>query len=374
MQHSAAMQSGMTIQMVDVKAQYRALKQSIDEEVSQVLDSGCYVLGPKLRAFENDVAAFLGGAHAVGCASGTDALVLALHAGGVGPGDEVVTTPFTFVATAEAVLRVGAVPVFADVDPRTFNIDPFSVAQCMTSRTAAVLPAHLFGHPAPVAALRAQCDAHGALLVEDCAQAFGAWEGGARCGTQGQFGCFSFFPSKNLGGCGDGGLVCTDSAEVAERLRVLRNHGGKGGSYACVGYNSRLDELQAAILRVKLNHVDRFNAERRRIAARYDDLLKGLDLETPREAAPDVHVYHQYTVLCDARDRLARALAQAGIASAVHYRVPLHRQAIFAPFCRGVHLPVAESIARRCLSLPIYPEMPDEYVERIAAVIAETLS
>jgi len=363
-----------TIPMLDLKSQYHSLKAELDGEIARVLESARFILGPNVSAFEQEVATYLDVRHAIGCASGTDALHLALAAAGIGPGDEVITTPFTFIATAEAVCYVGATPVFVDIDARTFNIDARAVEAAVTPRTVAVIPVHLFGQPADLSALHRVCDAHALLLVEDCAQSFGARINGVQTGSTGTFGCFSFFPSKNLGCYGDGGLISTQSDEMAERLRVLRNHGsGEPYHHDILGYNSRLDELQAAILRVKLRHIDRFNAQRRRVALRYAGLLDGLPLQTPYEAAPGTHVYHQYTVLCDARERVIEALDAAGIASAAHYRIPLHRQKVFADACSSLSLPVAESVARRCLSLPMYPELPDEHIVRIADVIASAL-
>jgi dTDP-4-amino-4,6-dideoxygalactose transaminase len=363
-----------TIPMLDLKSQYHSLKAELDDEIARVLESARFILGPNVSAFEQEVAAYLDVPHAISCASGTDALHLALVAAGIRPGDEVITTPFTFIATAEAVRYVGATPVFVDIDTRTFNIDARAVEAAVTPRTVAVIPVHLFGQPADLSTLHRVCDAHALLLVEDCAQSFGARINGVQTGSTGTFGCFSFFPSKNLGCYGDGGLISTQSDEMAERLRALRNHGSREPyHHDILGYNSRLDELQAAILRVKLRHVDRFNAQRRRVASRYTQLLDGLPLQTPHEAVPGTHVYHQYTVLCDARERVIEALDAAGIASAVHYRIPVHRQKIFADACSTLSLPVAESVARRCLSLPMYPELPDEDIMRIAEVIASVL-
>jgi dTDP-4-amino-4,6-dideoxygalactose transaminase len=358
------------IPMVDLKTQYARLKDEIDQSVREVLESCAFVLGPNVQAFEAEAAAYLGVKHAIGCASGTDALHLALRAAGVGEGDEVITTAFTFIATAEAIRYVGARPVFVDIDPRSFNIDPAAVEAAITDRTAAVLPVHLFGQPADLPRIAALCDKHGLHLVEDCAQSFGATVGGRQTGTFGIGAGWSFFPSKNLGCYGDGGLVTTPDDTVAERVKVLRNHGSKVRYYHdVIGYNSRLDEMQAAILRVKLRHLDEFNASRRRVAHLYSELLTDLPLETPYEDGIGVHVYHQYTLLSDRRDALMRALQEAGIASAVYYPVPLHRQQAFQEDCAGLSLPVTEAVSRRCLSLPIYPELEDAAIRRIVEVI-----
>lgn len=365
----------LTIPMVDLKAQYQALQPEIDAAVVQVLRDARFILGPNVSAFEEAAAAYLGAAHAVSCASGTDALHLALRAAGIGPGDEVVTTPFTFIATAEAICYVGATPVFVDIDPRTFNIDVTGVEAALSERTAAVLPVHLFGQPADMKALRALCDAHRLCLIEDCAQSFGARaEGGACTGTIGEFGCFSFFPSKNLGCYGDGGLVTTSSQAMADRLRALRNHGSSAQyEHDFVGYNSRLDEIQAAVLRVKLRHIDRFNAGRREAAQRYDALLEGLPLRTPYRDPRVTHVFHQYTLLCEKRDLAMKALKNAGVACAIYYPRPLHRQLAFAEMATGLSLPVTESVARTCLSLPMYPELSEAQSCRVAEVLAAAI-
>jgi dTDP-4-amino-4,6-dideoxygalactose transaminase len=358
------------IPMVDLTAQDRALRDDIEHRVREVLAAGRFVLGPNVQAFEAEVAAYLGVEHAVGVASGTDALHLALVAAGIGPGDEVITTPFTFVATAEAIRYVGARPVFVDIDPRTFNLDPERVSAAIGERTRAVLPVHLFGQPASLVALGALCDAHGLTLIEDCAQSMGAGVDGRKTGTFGLAGAFSFFPSKNLGCCGDGGLVATRSAALAEHVRALRNHGSRAPyRHGEIGYNSRLDEIQAAVLRAKLPHLDAFNRQRRRVAERYGRGLAGAPVVTPFEDGAGTHVYHQYTILTERREAVAAALERAGSASAVYYPIPLHRQEAFAADCAGLSLPEAERVAARCLSLPMYPELPDAAVDRICEAV-----
>ncbi|MGZ8216213.1 DegT/DnrJ/EryC1/StrS family aminotransferase [Methylomagnum sp.] len=363
------------IPMVDLKTQYVRLKPEIDAAVQDVLESCAFVLGPNVKAFEDEAAAYVGAKHAIGCASGTDALHLALRALGVGEGDEVITSAFTFIATAEAIRYVGAKPVFVDIDPRTFNIIPAAVEAAITPKTKVVMPVHLFGQPVDMAGLSALCEKHGLLLVEDCAQSFGASIQGRQTGGIGVAAGFSFFPSKNLGCYGDGGLVTTQSDEVAAKVKVLRNHGSEVRYYHdVVGYNSRLDEIQAAILRVKLRHIEEFNAGRRRAAHLYSALMADLPLETPHEDGLGVHVYHQYTLLSDRRDALMAALQQAGIACAIYYPVPLHQQNVFAADCAGVSLPVTESVAARCLSLPIYPELEEADIRRVVAVIRAALN
>jgi dTDP-4-amino-4,6-dideoxygalactose transaminase len=360
------------IPMVDLKVQFNSLREEITAGLLDALEKTQFILGPNVEAFEREAAEFLGAKHAVAVASGTDALHLALLAAGVGPGDEVVTTPFTFIATAEAIRYVGATPVFVDIDPKTFNIDPAKIEAAVTSKTRAVLPVHLFGQPADMEAIGAVCRKHGLLVVEDCAQSFGADIGGRMTGTIGLMGAFSFFPSKNLGCYGDGGMVTTDSADLAERVRVLRNHGSKVRyHHSVIGFNSRLDELQAVILRVKLKRIGSFNEGRRRVARLYRERFAGTAVVPPFEDGKGTHIYHQYTVLTDRRDAIMKALSGRGIASAVYYPIPLHRQEVFAADYRGVSLPVSEETAARCMSLPVFPEMTEAQVREVAdAVLA----
>lgn len=357
------------IPMVDLGVQYEHLKSELDAAISGVMAGTRYILGPEVQALENELAGYLGVSHAIGCASGTDALHLALRAAGIGSGDEVITTPFTFIATAEAIRYCGAEPVFVDIDPRSFNIDPERVEAAVTERTRAVLPVHLFGQPADMTALMALADRHGLKVIEDCAQSFGAEIDGCQTGSIGLAGAFSFFPSKNLGGCGDGGLIATSDDALAEEIRMLRNHGRRvdGYEHEVIGYNSRLDEMQAAILRVKLGHVDAFNHERRRVAASYRYGLGETDFELPFEDGIGRHVYHQFTLLVPegTRGRLQAGLRENDIASAVYYPIPLHRQPAFAQCRQAGDLGNSEAVAERCLSLPIFPEMTEEQIERV---------
>lgn len=363
------------IPMVDLNTQYARLKAEIDPAVQEVLESCAFVLGPNVKAFEDEAAAYLGAKHAIGCASGTDALHLALRAAGIGEGDEVITSAFTFIATAEAIAYVGAKPVFVDIDPRTFNITPAAIEAAITVKTKAVMPVHLFGQPADIAGISALCEKHGLLLVEDCAQSFGATIGGRQTGSFGLAAGFSFFPSKNLGCYGDGGLVATQSDKIAVKVKMLRNHGSEVRYYHdAIGYNSRLDEIQAAILRVKLRHIEEFNASRRRAAHLYSELMADLPVETPYEDGLGVHVYHQYTLLSDRRDDIMSALQKDGIACAIYYPVPLHKQNVFAADHAEVSLPVTEAVAARCLSLPIYPELEEADIRRIVSVIRAVLN
>lgn len=365
------------IPMVDLGVQYERLRPELDAAIAGVMAGTRYVLGPNVEALEAELADHLGVAHAISCASGTDALHLALRAAGIGPGDEVITTPFTFIATAEAICYCGAEPVFVDIDPRSFNIDPEGVAAAVSERTRAILPVHLFGQPADMTALSATAAERGLTIVEDCAQSFGATHEGRRTGGIGLAGAFSFFPSKNLGACGDGGLVTTRDDAVAEEIRMLRNHGRRvdGYQHEVVGYNSRLDELQAAILRVKLPHIEEFNRQRRRVAASYRERLGETSLELPFEDGLGQHVYHQYTMLVPEgrREALQFALKQADIASAVYYPTPLHRQPAFSGYSRASSLANSEAVAERCLSLPIFPEMTEEQIERVAKCLLAAL-
>ncbi|MFN3594115.1 MAG: DegT/DnrJ/EryC1/StrS family aminotransferase [Thiobacillaceae bacterium] len=362
----------MNIPMVDLKAEYALLKDELAAAVLQALASTQYIGGPNVRAFEQEVAAYCGVQHAIACASGTDALLLALRACGVGPGDEVITTPFTFVATASTIAMCGARPVFVDIDPRTYNLDPALVEAAVTPRTRAVIPVHLYGQPADLAPIAEVCRRHGLRLIEDAAQSFGAEYGGRKSGAYGDVGCFSFYPSKNLGAFGDGGMVITDDADLAERLRVLANHGSRQRYHHDVlGYNSRLDELQAAILRVKLKRIDPFNAARRRIAQTYNEHLADSGVVIPYADGKGLHVYHQYTLQSERRDAIQQALTESGIASAIYYPIPLHRQRLFAEQCRDVHLPVAEAVAGRVLSLPISPMLTEAQIERVCAVVRQ---
>ncbi len=362
------------IPMVDLKIQYHQLKGEIDKAVLDALESTQFILGPNVTNLEKEVAEYLGSPFAVSCASGTDALYLAVLAAGVKPGDEVITTPFTFIATAEAVCYAGATPVFVDVDPKTFNIVPELIEKAITPRTKAVIPVHLFGQPADMTAIREICDRHKLMLIEDCAQSFGSGIAKDKTGSIGDFGCFSFFPSKNLGGYGDGGLVSCKTADNADIVKMLRNHGSKVRyHHDVIGLNSRLDDIQAAILRVKLRYIDSFNQERRRVAHRYSEGLKDL-VAVPFEDQKGNHIYHQYTLLTNRRDKIMEKLSEKQIASAIYYPIPLHRQNVFAKQCSNVSLPVSEMIAETCLSLPIYPEMANELVDQVIETVREALA
>jgi dTDP-4-amino-4,6-dideoxygalactose transaminase len=361
----------MSIPMVDPAAEYRALKAEIDAAVGRVFSSGRFVLGPEGEALERELAAFLGARHAVGVNSGTDALHLPLVACGTGPGDEVIIPGFTFFATGEAVSYTGATPVFADVDPGTFNLDPNSLKEKITAKSKAVIAVHLFGQCAALDQISEICKAKNLVLVEDCAQCIGADYEGRRAGSWGDFGGFSFYPTKNLAAAGDAGLITAKNEEHAKTLRMLRHHGSRQTYlHERVGWNSRLDELQAAILRVKLARLDRMNDARRAVAVRYRERLAGAALTLPVEHGRGRHVYHQFTVQSAKRDALREKLAAEGIASSVFYPIPLHQQPAYAAAARGVSLPASEAIAKRVLSLPIHPYLDETAIERICAALA----
>lgn len=361
------------IPMLDLKAQYAAIRDEIRAAIDGVLESQQFILGPNVAALESEIAAYCGSKFAVGVASGTDALILALHALGVGRGDEVICPTFSYIATADTISLLGARPVFVDVLPDTFNLDPAQLAPRTTSQTKAIVPVHLYGQPAAMDEILAIAHKHNLPVVEDNAQAIGARYKGRRTGTMGAAGCISFFPSKNLGGYGDGGMIVTDDEQLARRLRSLRGHGTLTHKYISEeqGWNSRLDELQAAILRVKLRHLDDWAVRRRAHAAHYDSLLQQIPGVTPPRVAPQCeHVYHQYTIRVPHRDEVQRRLAEEGVPSTVYYPVPMHLQPMYRDLgYREGSLPAAESAAQEVLSLPIYPELTAEQIERVATTL-----
>ena len=362
----------MNIPMVDPAGEYRALKSEIDAAVARVFASGRFVLGPEGEALEREIAQFVGAPHAVGCNSGTDALHLPLVASGIGPGDEVVIPAFTFFATGEAVSYTGATPVFADVEEGTFNLDPRSLKEKITSRTKAVIAVHLFGQCAALDQIAEICKAKKLILVEDCAQCIGADYQGKGAGSWGDFGGFSFYPTKNLAAAGDAGLITVKEKKQEETLRMLRHHGSRQTYlHERVGWNSRLDELQAAVLRVKLQHLARFNEARRGVARRYRERLAGANVILPAEHGRGAHVYHQFTIRSERRDAIREALAKENIASSVFYPMPLHQQPAYASIAKGVSLPVSEKISKTVLSLPINPTLDEAAIDRIAACVAK---
>ena len=358
------------IPIADPAAEYRELAAEIDAAVGRVLASGRYILGPEGAALEAEIAAFVGAPHAVGVNSGTDALHLPLRAAGIGSGDDVVMPAFTFVATAEAVSYTGARPVFADIDAQSFCIDARSIEKSLTPRTRAVIVVHLYGQCAAMPEISSLCREKGLVLIEDCAQSLGADYDGRRAGSWGDFGSFSFYPTKNLAAAGDAGMITARDARHAERLRMLRHHGSRQSYlHEILGYNSRLDELQAAILRVKLRHLERFNAARAEVSRLYRDLLNDLPLILPAESRQGKHIWHQFTVRSGKRDALRAALDGAGVASMIYYPVPLHRQPLYAADCAGLDLPATDEAARTVLSLPIFPHLDAERARRVCGAL-----
>ena len=375
----------MPIPVLDLKAQYQRLRQVIDDAIRGVLESGQFVLGPNVRALEEELAAFLGVGRAVGLASGTDALHLAIRACGIGPGDFVLTSPFTFVATATAISYAGAQPVFADIHPGTFTLDPDRAAEYLAGRgpgpkpegrVKAILPVHLYGLPADMDALLALARPHRLLVVEDAAQAIGAAYRGRPVGGLGDVGCFSFYPTKNLGAFGDGGLATTQDPALDERIRRLRAYGGRDRYlHEELGFNSRLDEIQAAVLRVKFRFLAEWNARRRAIAARYRDGLASLGIGLPVEVPGCVHVYHQFTIRVPDRDGVQQRMADLGVRTTVYYPVPLHLQPMHRDLGYRVgDFPEAERAAREVLCLPIYPELTDAQVDEVVEACRQSLS
>jgi dTDP-4-amino-4,6-dideoxygalactose transaminase len=350
------------IPILDLREHHRRIRAELLGAIEDVIDAGQYINGPNVGAFEEEFARYLGARHAVGLNSGTDALHLALRALNIGPGDEVITSTFSFIATAEAISILGARPVFVDIT-RTYALDPGVLEAAITPRTRAIIPVHLYGTPAPMPQIMAIANERGLPVVEDCAQSVGASIEGKLTGTFGAISAFSFFPSKNLGACGDAGMVVTDRPDLAERVRTLRAHGAKKKYYhEEVGLNSRLDEIQAAILRIKLRYLDDWSEQRRRIAGRYNAAFEEIDgMRLPVEAAGYRNVYHQYTIETVERDALQDRLRDTGIGTAVYYPVPLHLQEAYADLGgRAGDFPRAEAAARAVLSLPISPEMTEE--------------
>lgn len=358
------------IPMVDLKKQFNDIKDELFEMITEILESSQYILGPRVKELEKKIAEFHGVSEAVGVASGTDALHLSIEALGIGEGDEVITTPFTFFATAEAILYTGATPVFVDIERETMNIDPGKIEAAITERTKAILPVHIFGHPADMEKIIAIAKKRKIKIIEDCAQSFGAAINGKRTGSFGDAGCFSFYPSKNLGAFGDGGMVLLNDPSVAAAIRYLRNHGSKGAyRHESVGFNSRLDEIQAGVLLVKMRRIEEYNNKRRQKAAAYNGLLSD-KVERPVERPGCTHVYHQYTVRSAKRNEIQKRLRDNEISSVVYYPTPLHLQGAvgFLGYKKG-DFPVAEETADMVLSLPMYPELEEASIRRIADII-----
>ena len=366
----------MKIPFVDLQAEYIALKTELDAAAHQVLASGWYILGQEVRAFEQEFAAYLGVAHAVGVASGTDAVLLACRALEIGPGDEVITVAHTAVATVTAIALSGARPVLVDIEPQTYTMDVGQIEAAITPRTKAIMPVHLYGHPAEMDTILALARRHNLLVIEDCAQAHGARYKDRMVGSMGDAAAFSFYPTKNLGAIGDGGAVVTNNPAVAERLTMLRQYGWQQRYISDIaGYNSRLDELQAAFLRVKLRHLAAFNTARRRLANLYQEHLAGLPLTLPTIQPECESVFHLYVIQTDQRDALQKHLAVQEIGTAIQYPIPVHTQPAYHHLGHGPgSLPVTEQVCGRILSLPMHPHLPNQTLLNVCDSIASFFS
>lgn len=366
----------MQVPMLDLTEQYSSLRSEVLEVLDKVMSSSQFILGPNVKKLETDVAEYSRVAHAIGCANGSDAIHIALQALGVGPGDEVITTPFTFFATGGAIVRAGAKPVYVDIDPITFNIDPAKIEEAITDKTKAIIPVHLYGQMADMERIAEIAKKHNLAVVEDAAQAIGAKHNGKTVGELGSAATYSFFPTKNLGAYGDGGMIVTNDDEAAENCRVIRVHGSKPKYYHHVlGYNSRLDELQAAVLNIKFPHLDKWSELRREKAQMYTSLLKenvGDMVVTPIEKEGNYHVFHQYTIRVENRDELQQYLKDQGVQTMIYYPLPLHVQPVFKDLgYKEGDLPLAEKAANEALSLPMFPELKTEQQEYVVAKIAE---
>lgn len=369
----------MGIPLLDLKAQYLNLKEEIDQAVLKVLDSCRFILGPEMKALEEEIAAYCGTKHAIAVANGTDALVLALQACKIGPGDEVITTPFTFFASAETIANVGAVPVFVDIDPVTMNIDIAKIEEKITPRTKGIIPVHIFGQMVDVEKIMALAEKYNLKVIEDAAQAIGAEYKGQKAGSLGDVGTFSFFPTKNLGGYGDGGMVVTNDDKIADKIRTLRFHGCVAKYYHDeLGYNSRLDEIQAAILRVKFKYLDEWNQARREKAFKYDEYFAELAAKKkmilPGRDPDALSVYHLYVLRTDYRENLAVELNNKDIGNGIYYPLPLHLQKAFAYLgYKPGDLPEAEKACTQAIAIPCYPELTEEEQKEIADIVCKVL-
>jgi dTDP-4-amino-4,6-dideoxygalactose transaminase len=365
-----------SIQMVDVVGQYQKIKAEINETALRVIGSGQYILGKEVSEFENEIAQYLHVNHGIGCASGTDALMVSMMALGIGQGDEVVTTPFTFAATTETIMVLGAKPVYIDIDPKTFNLDPAKVDAAITKKTKAILPVHLYGQTVDMDPLSAIASQHKIPIIEDMCQAIGADYKGKRVGGIGTVGCLSFFPSKNLGAFGDAGMVVTNDAALAEKLRMIVVHGSRVRyTHEIIGVNSRLDALQAAMLRVKLRYLDRWIDTRREAAMVYNRLFAGSNVEVPYEAPYGKHVFHQYTIRIKNRDQVAQSLTEKKIPYGIYYPISLHLQKAYCAAGKPKgYFPVAEHAAEEVLSLPMHTELDNEQQKYIVQSVLETMN
>jgi dTDP-4-amino-4,6-dideoxygalactose transaminase len=366
----------MNVPLLDLKAQYKSIKSEVDAAVAEVLESQHFILGPKVEQCEKAIAAYSSCSYAIGVSSGSDALLACLMAENIGTGDEVITTPYSFFATAGAIARLGATPVFADIDPKTYNLDPSKILSKVTSKTRAIIPVHLYGQMADMDPVMAVAQEHGLIVIEDAAQAIGSEYKGRRAGSIGHYGCFSFFPSKNLGGAGDGGMVVTNDVQRAEKLRCLRGHGAKPKYYhKMVGGNFRLDAIQSAIISAKLPHLDDWTSARQRNAKGYDHLFKqaGVRIGLPAVVA-DRHIFNQYVIRASRRDELQAFLKQKGVGTEVYYPVPLHLQECFAYLGhKAGAFPESEQAAKETLALPIHPELTEPQAQFVVECVCEFL-
>lgn len=362
----------MHVPLLDLRAQYATIRDEIQSALDRVLESQRFILGAEGDTLEREIAAYCKCDHAIGVSSGTDALLAALMAIEVKPGDEVITTPYSFFATTSAIVRAGATPVFVDIDRETYNIDAAGIAAKISPRTRAIMPVHLFGQMADMPAIMNVARRHGLIVIEDAAQAIGAEFQGARAGSVGDLACFSFYPTKNLGGFGDGGMITTNDASLAERLRLLRNHGFKTKYHnEILGWNFRLDEIQAAVLRVKLKHLDHWTEARRRNADLYRErLVKTASVELPYEVPASRHIYHQFVLRTKRRDQLMTRLREKGIGCEIYYPIPLHLQRCFQSLgYRPGDFPNSEDAANQSLAVPIYPELTVDMISEVCAVL-----
>ena len=361
----------MQVPLLDLKAQYAAIKDEVTQAISNVCENQAFALGPAVAEFEENIAAFCDSKYAIGVSSGTDALLVSLMAWQIKTGDEVITTPFTFFASAGSIVRLGAKPVFVDVDPGSYNIDPSAIEQKITERTRAIVPVHLFGQVAQMKAITEIAQRHSLAVIEDAAQAIGASQDGIKSGNFGDCGCFSFYPTKNLGGFGDGGLVTTNREELAKKIKIFRDHGQNPRYfYGVIGGNFRLDGIQGAVLTVKLKYLHEWNEKRRQNAALYDSIFADSPVRVPKIDANNVSIYHQYTVTAPEREKLQKFLTENNIGSAVFYPKPLHLQDCFSDLgYKPGDLPIAERLCNEVLSLPVYPELTSDQVEYVANTV-----
>lgn len=364
--------SEINIPILNLTPEIEFLREELDAAYKKVMDHGQFIMGPEVKSFEEETAEYLGVKHAIGVNSGTDALVIALRAAGIGKGDEVITTSFTFFASAESIDMAGATPVFIDNDLHTLNINPEKIEEAMTGKTKAIMPVHLYGRPAEMDRIMALAEKHGLKVIEDCAQSFGATFNGKQTGTFGHAGAYSFFPSKNLGGFGDGGLIVTDDDYIADMSRKLRAHGSlKKYHNEVMGYNSRLDTLQAALLQVKLKHIDRFNEKRRVVAHRYIKAFEEIETIIAPVLPDEGHIYHQFTIRVrnGMRDALAEKLQDAGVDTMIYYPIPCHKLPVYEGKLDDLHLPSCNQLTEEVLSLPIGPFLSDEDQEVVIEAV-----